>query len=74
MIEKNKVYCNACGRELGDLSQIQKEDFVCIEKEWGYFSNKDGEHHIIHICETCYDRWIHTFQIPVEKKEVVEMI
>lgn len=74
MKQNNKIYCNVCGKEIGDLTQLQREDFVYIEKEWGYFSNKDGEHHIIRICESCYDRWTHTFQIPVEKRDVIEMV
>lgn len=29
--------------------------FYLIQKQWGYFSQKDGETHTFCICERCYD-------------------
>jgi len=31
------------------------------EKQWGYFSQKDGENHVLDICEECYDKWRSSF-------------
>ena len=32
-----------------------------LEKQWGYFSKKDGENHVLDICEACYDKWRSSF-------------
>ena len=47
-----KIYCNLCGEEIkkADGSDIF-EDHLSVEKNWGYFSKKDGENHSFDICE-----------------------
>lgn len=40
-----------------------------MEKQWGYFSGKDGETHRFELCEECYDRLTASFRIPVETEE-----
>ena len=55
----DKYICNKCGKE------IKNEDYLSVEKRWGYFSKKDNEVHRFELCEACYDEWISTFQIPV---------
>ncbi|MBR1737720.1 MAG: hypothetical protein IJ736_12005 [Firmicutes bacterium] len=64
-----KIYCNLCGEEIkkADGSDIF-EDHLSVEKNWGYFSKKDGENHSFDICERCYDKIIGEFKIPIEKK------
>ena len=42
--------------------------------QWGYFSGKDGESHSFDLCETCYDKWIAAFQIPVERNLENELL
>ena len=39
-----EVYCNCCGKQIQmkENTQIALEDFVFIEKSWGYFSEKDA--------------------------------
>ncbi|MBS6559409.1 MAG: hypothetical protein KH355_03945 [Clostridiales bacterium] len=74
MKHNGKLYCNLCGREIGSLNDLERNDSVLLEKEWGYFSKKDGEHHRIHICESCYDQWIQTFKIPVQIKDQTELV
>lgn len=65
-MEKQGVfYCNACGRDIKMERGILKEDVVRVEKEWGYFSKKDTEIHLFHLCEECYDRITAGFVIPV---------
>lgn len=54
--------CNGCGKVLS-----HQEDFFHGEKNWGYFSQKDGENHVFDLCENCYTRMIATFSLaPVE--------
>lgn len=67
-----KVYCNCCGKEIQfkENTQIALEDYVVIDKSWGYFSNKDGIRQKMNICESCFDAWVQTFAAaPVEEQE-----
>ena len=59
-----KVLCNCCGKE------IKKEhgyfaDHLHIEKQWGYFSQKDGRKDDFDICESCYDKFVNSFVLPI---------
>ena len=65
--------CNICGREIEESGK-NREDSLYIEKDWVYFSLKDGEKHVIRMCETCYDMWIKSFQIPPHVEEVTEIL
>ena len=62
-----EVYCNACGKKLKAEGQMEMEGVFRGYAEWGYFSGKDGEIHTFDLCEACYDKWIASFQIPVQK-------
>ena len=73
MIHK-KVYCNLCGKEMIVDQVVSKQDYLFIQKDWGYFSKKDGEDHTIRICESCYDQWIQTFKVPVKRKKQTELL
>ena len=42
------------------------EDYLCVEKRWGYFSKKDNEVHRFELCEDCYDKLCASFRIPVD--------
>lgn len=68
-----QIRCNCCG---GLISQKgnEKKDYLRLEKEWGYFSNKDREIHEIYLCEECYDRWIKGFRVPVTVREAEEVL
>lgn len=63
---KDETFCNCCGKK------IEKEDFVEIEKIWGYFSGKDGVKESFDLCETCYDKITAGFKIPPERKDITE--
>lgn len=41
---------------------------------WGYFSNKDTEHHEFDLCEACYDRITADFVIPLTVKKEKELL
>ena len=49
--------CDCCGRKI----DAEREDYLHLEKQWGYFSQKDGENHVLDICEACYDKWRSSF-------------
>lgn len=77
IIEENiltKVYCNKCGKAIDHEVIRGKSDYISIEKEWGYFSNKDMEVHSFDICEACYDEFINSFKIPPKQKKVNNII
>lgn len=69
-----KIICNKCGKEWKADKGMIRTGVCTVETDWGYFSNKDGEHHQIDICEECYDEWIKTFCIPVSVTENTELI
>ena len=66
--------CNCCGREIKIVNGIQKEDILCVSKEWGYFSEKDMERHRFIICESCYNNWVSGFKIPPKVEEKTEAL
>ncbi len=61
-----QVYCNCCGRVI-NVNGKQQEDFLQVEKVWSYFSSKDLTGQRFKICESCYDKIIASFKIPVEE-------
>ncbi len=71
-----KVYCNCCGKEIvgTEDTKAEMEDYVIIEKSWGYFSKKDGIRHKIRVCESCYDKWVKTFALPLQEEEERELL
>ena len=54
------VLCDCCGKEIKTL-KADCEDYLAIDKTWGYSSTKDGERHEVHICESCYGKWVQGF-------------
>lgn len=64
--EVDKIICNRCGKIISVVNGILEEDVLTVEKRWGYFSNKDNEVHEFDLCETCYDKMIAEFLIPVK--------
>lgn len=70
-----RIVCNGCGQELWrrDRGEGHRE-YVSVDKSWGYFSEKDGERHHLDLCESCYDKWIRTFLIPVEIDQETELL
>ncbi len=62
--EAIRIVCDCCGKEI----KKEKEDYLEIEKTWGYFSEKDGDKHQFDICEHCYDVWVGGFVYPPTQK------
>ena len=69
-----EVYCNSCGKKIETTDNTKREDYISIKKEWGYFSNKDTEHHEFDLCEACYDRITADFVIPITVKKEKELL
>ena len=69
-------YCNCCGRKLRHAPEtnMPMEDYVFIDKSWGYFSEKDGLRQKIVVCEKCFANWTRTFVRPPEELEDDEMV
>ncbi len=74
MRKKSIVICNKCGKKVESLTGIFKEDFCEVRKEWGYFSKKDMEVHKFNLCESCYDRLIEGFEVPILIEEKSEAL
>lgn len=72
--KEKKIYCNCCGKAIGKEGTDKREDYLEVRKEWGYFSDKDGDIHHFILCESCYDQFIKQFCIPVEKTIQTELL
>lgn len=69
-----RVICNCCEKEIKTENGIEMEGVMHINKEWGYFSKKDGEMHRFDMCEECYDKLIKSFKIPISIVRKTEML
>lgn len=67
--EIEKIICNQCGKEICVANGIPRDGVFSVDYSWGYFSEKDGEHHSFDLCESCYDRMLQGFRIPAEVTE-----
>ena len=56
-----EIICDCCKKSI----DTAKNDFIHIEKEWGYFSNKDGKKQEVDLCENCWDKITEGFKISV---------
>ncbi len=74
MMSSESTRCNMCGKLIHVWDGKETEDYLKVEKKWGYFSEKDGITHRFCICEDCYKQWISSFQIPVMDEETTELL
>ena len=58
-----KITCNKCGKEIHIQNNIPTGEVVSVEKQWGYFSKKDGQTDAFDLCEDCYDKLAASFKI-----------
>ena len=65
--EIGKIICNKCGKEILVSGGIAREDYLSVDKHWGYFSSKDNQEDSFDLCEECYDAFVKTFLIPIGK-------
>ena len=60
--EIDKIICNKCGKEIKVIRGVAQEDFLEVNKRWGYFSNKDNQEDTFELCEECYDEFVASFK------------
>ena len=48
------------------MERVSTEDFLHVEKDWGYFSKKDGMCHAFDLCEECVKKLEEGFCIPAD--------
>ena len=61
--EISEIYCNYCGEKIKKNADGYFDDYVEVNKQWGYHSNFDGETHTFHICGECYEKITEKFVI-----------
>ena len=61
------LYCRECGKEIEFTRGIAREDYLSVDKKWGFFSDKDGREDSFDLCEGCYDSFVKTFSVPIGK-------
>ncbi len=69
-----QVVCNCCGRSLPVENGIVLEDYLHIDKVWGYFSDQDGEEILFDLCEECTKNLTKQFRLPAYQREVRELL
>lgn len=63
--EVEKIICNKCGREIPVVEGAAREDYLEVEKRWGYHSGKDNQTDRFDLCEACYDEFVRSFKIKI---------
>lgn len=69
-----EVICNGCGKAFKLGNGYLKEECICVNHVFGYFSKKDGCRHQFDLCENCYDKIIAQFQVPVTEGREKEFL
>ena len=67
------LVCNKCGKNIPVINEVPREDYISVNKEWGYFSEKDKTTYNFIMCEKCVDDLVADFVVPVVKKETIEL-
>ncbi len=62
------IVCNKCNENIKKNVHNYFDDFLEVEKRWGYHSSFDNEVHKFILCEKCYKELIDTFSIKIIKK------
>ena len=69
-----QVVCNCCRRPLPVENGIVLEDYIHVDKAWGYFSECDGEKIAFDLCENCTHELTKRFRLPVYQKKTREYL
>lgn len=69
-----QVVCNCCRRQLPVENGIVLEDYIHVDKAWGYFSERDGEEIAFDLCENCTHELTKRFRLPVYQKKTREYL
>lgn len=60
-----EIKCNKCGSLICTYEDIDKTDYLEINKRWNYFSPYDNKRHKFDLCTKCYHNLINSFKIPL---------
>jgi len=52
----SEVYCDMCKKRIHTELDPLHEDYIHIEKRWGYGSKNDGQDVSVDICENCWEK------------------
>lgn len=52
----DQIVCDICGVAINKNEHDIFDDFLHIEKTWGYNSNKDGKSYSFDVCEKCFEK------------------
>lgn len=66
--------CNRCGKRFPKINDIYREDFLEVNKDWGFFSTKDGKTYRFALCEACCEALVKSFVVPVEISDTTELV
>ncbi len=69
LVEKEvlrEVVCNCCGRTLETDENGYYEDFLHLEKTWGYGAHQDGLQEEADLCEDCWEKIKRMFRLSTE--------
>lgn len=69
----DKRFCHCCGKEFAMNGDMFMEEFLHIEKDWGYFSDQDGMNLSFDVCEKCLMDWIKDFKHKPALQERIEL-
>lgn len=69
-----RVVCNQCGRSLEVKNGVPTIDWFAADKEWGFFSDKDGQIHSFDLCEECYNQLVSGLKIAPFVREQTELV
>lgn len=67
-----EIRCNRCGKSLTLYEGRPLEDFVTVDKTWGYFSSQDGVRVQFDLCEDCVRELMAGFALPPVMEDVSE--
>jgi hypothetical protein len=63
--EISEITCDKCGADITKNEHGYFDDFLKVDKTWGYHSAWDGETHTFDICQRCYREWMEAFTVKV---------
>ena len=75
--EKNQlveIICNQCGKKTKVENDLLKDEWIHIQKAFGYFSDRDGEISEIDLCEDCYEKLCADLIIPATVRKNKELL
>ena len=67
MHRNGEIYCNKCKKQINSNQGMNREEFLRVEKVWGYFSGKDNRVDRFDLCEECYDALIESFCVTIQQ-------